>query len=261
MAIRYEVREAIAHVRIDRPDKLNSLTLAMYDELGRAFLRARDDEAVRVVMVTGTGERAFCAGADLTESIPALAEGRFDISRWDDAHLKRGDYFKPVVAAVNGLCFGGGFEIMLATDIRVAVQEAEFSFPEPAMGFVPAAGTLVRLVRQVPHAFAMELMLTANRFPAARLAEMGLLNAVVQRERLMETALAYARRIAEMGPTAVRVIKEAALTLPHLPLEEAFRAEARLGQIAFSCAETRQGLQRFIASRKARQARQGTPDV
>lgn len=245
MSILYDVHEGIAHIRIDRPDKHNALTLAMYDALGQAFLRARDDDQVRVVLLSGTGERAFCAGADLTESIPALAEGRIDISQWDDAHLKRGDYFKPVVSAVNGLCFGGGFELLLATDLRVAVDDATFSLPEPAMGFVPAAGTLARLVRQTSYAFAMELMLTANRFSARQLHAMGLLNAVVPRAELMETALAYARRVAAMGPTAVRVVKQAALTLQHLPLEDAFRQEAILARAAFLSPETRDGLRRF----------------
>ncbi|MEF7613302.1 enoyl-CoA hydratase/isomerase family protein [Aquincola sp. MAHUQ-54] len=251
MAIRYHVDGAIAHVGIDRPDKLNAMTLAMYEDLGRAFLRARDDDAVRVVLLRGAGDRAFCAGADLTESIPALAEGRFDISRWDDAHLKRGDYFKPVVAAIHGVCFGGGFELMLATDIRVASADAVFSLPEAGMGFVPAAGTLTRLVRQLPFAIAMELMLTAERFTAQRLAGIGLLNAVVPREALMETALGYARRIAGMGPTAVRVIKQAALTLQHLPLTDAFAAEARLAQQAFESLEARAGLDQFMRRQRS----------
>lgn len=249
MTIRYHVDGAIAHLRIDRPEKLNAMTLAMYDELGQAFLRARDDDAVRVILLTGAGDRAFCAGADLTESIPALAEGRFDISRWDDAHLKRGDYFKPVVAAINGMCFGGGFELMLAADIRIASADAVFSLPEASMGFVPAAGTLARLVRQIPFAMAMELMLTAERVTAQRLADIGLLNAVVPREALMDTALGYARRIASMGPTAVRVIKQAALTLQHLPLTDAFAAEARLAQQAFESPEARAGLGRFMTRR------------
>jgi enoyl-CoA hydratase/carnithine racemase len=245
MAIHLEVGEGVALVRIDRPDKLNAFTLAMFEELGRVFLRCRDDVAVRVVVVTGTGERAFSAGADLTESIPALADGRFDISRWDDAFLKRGDFFKPVVSAVNGLCLGGGFELVLATDLRVAADDAVFAFPEPTMGFVPAAGTLARLVRQVPYAQAMELMLTANRFSAQRLHAMGLLNAVVPRAQLMATAMDYACRLASMPPLAIRTIKQAALTLPDLPLVDAFAAEARLSQRAFGSAETKAKLREF----------------
>lgn len=246
MAILYEVDGGIAHVRIHRPDKLNALTLEMYEELGAAFRRAQADPVVRVVLLTGSGERAFCVGADLTESIPALADGRFDISRWDGAHIKQDGFYKPVVASINGLCLGGGFEIMLAADIRVAADTAEFALPEASIGFAPAGGTLVRLTRQIPFAYAMELMLTGVRFKAARLAEMGLLNRVVPAAQLQEAALSYARAIASQGRVAVEVIKQAALTLGHLPFGEAFRLEAQLGQTAFTSPEAKEGLQRFM---------------
>ncbi len=247
MAIDYEVRDRIAHVRFNRPEKLNALTLAMYEQLAEAFARANDDPEVRVVLLTGAGSRAFCVGADLTESIPALAEGRFDISEWDGAHIKQPGFYKPVVAAINGLCMGGGFEIMLAADIRVAAEDAVFALPEASLGFVPAGGTLVRLARQIPHAFAMELMMTAERFPASRLAEMGLLNRVVPAAELPQAALAYAEGIARKGRVALSVIKEAASTLGHLSLQEAFAREAQLGQRAFTCEEAKAGLQRFLA--------------
>lgn len=247
MSISYRVSDAIAHIRFNRPEKLNALTLAMYEDLGRAFVRANEDPEVRVILLGGAGDRAFCVGADLGESIPALAEGRFDISEWDGAHIKQAGFHKPVVAAINGLCLGGGFEIMLASDIRIAADTAVFALPEAALGFVPAGGTLVRLVRQIPFALAMELMLTAERFPAARLAEMGLLNRVVAPDQLESVALEYARAIAAKGQVAVSVIKEAALTLGHLSLDEAFRREAILGQRAFTCDEAKEGLRRFMS--------------
>jgi len=247
MAIDYEVRDRIAHVRFNRPEKLNALTLAMYEQLAEAFARANDDPEVRVVLLTGAGSRAFCVGADLTESIPALAEGRFDISEWDGAHIKQPGFYKPMVAAINGLCMGGGFEIMLAADIRVAADDAVFALPEASLGFVPAGGTLVRLTRQIPYAFAMELMMTAERFPASRLAEMGLLNRVVPAAELAQAALAYAEGIARKGGVALSVIKEAASTLGHLSLQDAFAREAQLGQRAFTCEEAKAGLQRFLA--------------
>ncbi|SHH09875.1 enoyl-CoA hydratase/isomerase family protein [Pollutimonas bauzanensis] len=247
MSISYEVRKQIAHICFDRPEKLNALTLDMYEQLARAFVRANDDDGVRVVLLTGAGDRAFCVGADLTESIPALAEGRFDISEWDGAHIKQPGFYKPVVAAINGLCMGGGFEIMLAADIRVAADSAIFALPEASLGFTPAGGTLVRLTRQIPYAYAMELMMTAERFPASRLAEMGLLNRVVPAAELAQVALAYAEGIAQKGRVAISVIKEAALTLGHLSFQEAFAREAKLGQRAFTSDEARAGLQRFLA--------------
>jgi len=247
MAIAYEVADGIAEIRFDRPDKLNALTLAMYDQLGQAWESARSDDAVRAIVLTGSGDRAFCVGADLTESIPALASDRFDISAWDPAHVKDRPLDKPIVAAVNGLCLGGGFEILLATDIRIAAEGASFGFPEATMGFVPAGGTLVRLQRQIGHAHAMELLLTAERFDAAHLARIGVLNRVVPAAELREVAWSIARRLASLSPTALATIKESVRTLAELPLEQAFAQEARLGQRTFTSPDARAGLARFAA--------------
>lgn len=245
MAIDYARDGNVATIRINRPDKLNALTLAMYDDLGRVFAEAGRDDQVHALVLTGAGERAFCVGADLTESIPALAEGRFDISHWDPAHLKVEGFTKPVVSAVRGLCLGGGFEIMLATDIRIAAEDAQFQLPEAGHGFVPAGGTLVRLVRQIGYAHAMEIMLTAERFGAADMVSRGVINRIVPAEKVEPTALAIATRIASLSPSAVQTIKEAALTLQHLPLTEAFRREAELGQRTFTSDDARRGLAAF----------------
>lgn len=244
MGIDYERAGQIAIIRFARPEKLNALTLAMYDELGEAFVEARDDDAIRVIVLTG-GERAFCVGADLRESIPALTSGRFDISAWDPAHIKGLGLYKPVVTAIRGLCIGGGFEIMLASDIRIAATDATFQLPEPSHGFVPAGGTLVRLVRQIGYAHAMEIMLTARRFTADELASRGVLNQIVATNQVEPLALEIASRIAQMSPRAVQTIKEAALTLQDLPWEEAFAKEAQLGQRTFTSEEARRGLDVF----------------
>lgn len=252
MSIAYEVADGIAEIRFDRPEKLNALTLAMYEQLGAAWGRARDDDEVRVVLLTGAGERAFCVGADLTESIPALASDRFDISEWDPAHLKDEPLHKPVVAAVNGLCLGGGFEILLATDIRFAASSASFAFPEPTMGFVPAGGTLVRLARQIGYAPAMELLLTGERFDADHLLRVGVLNHVVAPAELLPRARACAERIAALSPQAVQTIKRSVHELADLPLREAFAREALLGQETFTSADAREGLRAFAERRPPR---------
>jgi enoyl-CoA hydratase len=252
MSIAYEVDGGIAEIRFDRPEKLNALTLAMYDQLGEAWAAARADDDVRVVLLTGAGERAFCVGADLTESIPALASDRFDISQWDPAHLKDQPLHKPVVAAVNGLCLGGGFELLLATDIRFASTSASFGFPEPSIGFVPAGGTLVRLVRQIGYAPAMELLLTAERFEPDHLLRVGVLNHVVAPEQLLPAARACAERIAALSPQAVQAIKRSVFELADLPLREAFAREAALGQETFTSADAREGLRAFAERRPPR---------
>lgn len=254
MAIDLQRAGHVATIRISRPEKLNALSLAMYDDLGRAFVEARDDDAVRAVILTGAGERAFCVGADLTESIPALASDRIDISAWDPAHLKGAAFYKPIVCAVRGLCIGGGFELMLATDIRIASTDAVFQLPEPAHGFVPAGGTLVRLVRQIGYAHAMEILLLARRFSADEMVVRGVVNQIVAPDRVEPVATEIAERMASLSPTAIQTVKEAVLTLQDLPFEEAFAQEASLGQRTFTSDDARRGLAAF-AKRAAEQGK------
>jgi enoyl-CoA hydratase len=245
MAIDFTKDGHVATVRINRPDKMNALTLAMYDDLGRAFHAIKDDDEIRAVVLTGAGDRAFCVGADLRESIPALAADTIDISAWDPAHIKFPGFYKPVISAIRGMCMGGGFEIMLATDIRIAARDAVFQLPEPKHGFVPAGGTLVRLVRQIGYAHAMEIMLTAERFSADDMLAKGVVNRVVDSDQVEPLAYEMAAKIAALSPIAIQTIKEAALTLQDLPLAEAFRAEAALGQRTFTSADAKRGLAAF----------------
>lgn len=249
MGIVFERSGGVAVIRIDRPQKLNSMTLAMYDELAAAFDQVRDDDRIGVAILTGAGDRAFCAGADLTESIPALAEGRFDISEWDGAHQKHTRLFKPVVAAVNGLCVGAGFEIMLSTDLRIAASDAVFALPETGIGVVPAGGTLTRLCRQIPYAWAMELMLTGEQIDAGTALRYGLLNRVVPRIELEETALEVAHRLLTRSGSALEVVKSSVLRLGDLNQESAFHVEALLGQRAFVGEDAREGLAAFAERR------------
>lgn len=245
MTIRYEKLGSTALITIDRPDKLNALTLAMYDELGDAFAAARDDGSIAAVVLTGAGGRAFCVGADLTESIPALAEGQFDISHWDAAHQKHSRLFKPVICAINGLALGGGFEIMLSTDLRIASAEARFGLPEPKVGVVPAGGTLARLTRQISYARAMELLLRAEPVDAATALEFGLINRVVADGDVVEFAMTWAEQMAQLSGNALEVIKRSVTQLSDMPLDAAFHAEALYGQQAFASSDAREGLRAF----------------
>lgn len=247
MGIEVTHEGAVAIIRFARPEKLNALTLAMYDDLGRAFAEAGRDDRINAILLAGTGDRAFCVGADLGESIPALSSGQFDISAWDPAHLKVSGFYKPVIAAVRGMCMGGGFEIMLATDLRIAADTAVFQFPEVDHGFVPAGGTLVRLVRQIAYAHAMELLLSGRRFSAAELLARGVLNQVVPDAQVDPLALSIAHAMADKSPVAVQAIKEAVATLYDLPIAEAFAEEAVLGQRTFASDRARETLARFAA--------------
>ena len=249
--IRLDRDGALAVITIDRPDKLNALTLAMYDQLGAAFAEVRDDPSIGVAVLTGAGERAFCVGADLGESIPALTAGRFDISEWDAAHQKHSRLEKPVIAAVNGLCLGGGFEIMLSTDIRIASSTASFALPETGVGVVPAGGTLVRLIRQIPYAHAMDLMLRGDRIDAATAERYGLLNRVVEPAALEATAHGIAEQLLGKSRTAIATVIRAVRELADLPESEAFGREALLGQQAFDSDDAREGLAAFAERRPA----------
>lgn len=248
-AVRLERSGAIGLITIDRQEKLNALTLSMYEQLGEAFAEVRDDPRIGVAILTGAGLRAFCVGADLGESIPALAEGRFDISEWDAAHQKHTELNKPVIGAVNGLCLGGGFEILLSTDIRIASASAEFALPETGIGVVPAGGTLARLVRQIPYAAAMELMLCGSRIDAATAARLGIINRVVAPDRLDEAAVAVAEGLLAKSWSALATVKRAVRELADLPIDDAFRKEAVLGQDAFVSPDAREGLSAFAERR------------
>lgn len=245
MSIGYDVQDRVALITFDRPAKLNALTLAMYAALGEAFQQAGDDPDVRAIVLTGAGNRSFCVGADLTESIPALARNDIDISAWDPAHLKHVNVDKPLIAAVNGLCLGGGFEIMLATDIRIASDAALFSLPEVSLGIVPAGGTLARLTRQISRAHAMELLLTAGRFSAADMLRMGVVNRVTRPKDCLNQALELALTSTRLSPAALGITKRAVRELADLPLPQAFVREAELGQLAFTSEDALRGLQAF----------------
>lgn len=249
MGITLDRHDSVAMIRFNRPDKLNALTLATYEELEMAFEEVRNDDAIGAAILTGEGDRAFCVGADLKESIPALYEGRFDISQWDGAHQKHTRLFKPVIAAVNGLCLGGGFEIMLSTDLRIASEDAEFQLPEPGVGVVPAGGTLVRLTRQIPYTWAMEMLLRARRIGADEALRYGLLNRVVPPEEVEAAAFEWAEQLVRLSGTALETIKESVIRLGNLPQEEAFHSEALYGQRAFRSADAAEGLAAFAEGR------------
>ncbi len=249
MSIKYDVQDGVALITINRPDKHNSLTLAMYSDLANAFKQAAADPKVGVCILTGAGEKAFCVGADLTESIPHLAKGHL-ISEWNDTHLKNTPMFKPIIGAVNGMCMGGGLELLLGTDIRLATRDARFSFPEVGIGAVPAGGSLVRLVRQISFNRAMELILTGRVFSAQEALDYNILNQVVAAEELMAGAYKYAEMILAQSAVAVQTAKESILRLMSLPMETAFHEEALWGARAFESADTKEGLRAFYEKRK-----------
>lgn len=252
MGVVVTVEDGIADIVLDRPEKLNTMSPEMYAALGDAFIQVRDDPDVRVALLRGAGEKAFCAGGDLFESLPRLASGDHDVSVWDDAHLKHVDLFKPVIAAVHGWCLGAGLEILLGTDIRIASRTAVFGLPEAGVGIVPAGGTLARLTRQIPYAHAMDLLLSSRRIDAAEAYSMGLVSAVVEPEELLKTAREKAIALSRLSQQSLRVIKESVLRLSDMPLSAALHAEAVYGQRSFLSADAAEGLDAFRDRRPPR---------
>src|SRR5579885_1068596 len=202
-----EIRGGVACLTMNRPHVHNAFSPELMVRLGRAWPELAADDRVRAVIITGAGDRAFSAGADLDRLIPLLSGARTPQDQWDreiierpeiidHAVLKGVDFFKPVIAAVNGFCVAGGMEMMLASDIRVAVDSASFGLQEVKWGLAPLGGSLARLPRQLPWCKSMEVLLTGQRFDAHEAWRLGLINHVVAREELMKKAQELAAAIA-----------------------------------------------------------------
>jgi enoyl-CoA hydratase len=253
MSIGYTQDDHVVTITINRPEAHNSLDMAHFRALLEAWTRFRDDESAWVAVVTGTG-RAFCTGADLKEFIPELTGDRPRPSGWDrmeavHAVLHRFPLYKPVIAAVNGVCVAGGMEMLGCTDIRVATPDARFAVMEPKRGLFAGGGTTVRLLRQIAYAHAMELLLTADMIDAQRALEMGIVNRVVPAEELMATAYDYADRITENAPLAVFATKQSAVESLSLGLDAGFDNEDRHTARVFATEDAKEGPRAFAEKR------------
>src|SRR5580765_4970899 len=224
MPIHYEKGDDhIVLITIDRPEAKNSADMEHFKQLREAWDRFGADDDAWVAIITGVGD-AFFTGADLKRYIPEITKlqqqiaedglAEIDGYRLDDgtrAVLRNWPLYKPIIAAVNGFCTAGGMEMLGGCDIRVACPEAKFAVMEPKRGLFAGGGTTVRLPRQIPWAQAMEFLLCADLIPAERAFEMGLLNAIVPRDQLLDKAREYAARMIANAPLAVQATKESAL--------------------------------------------------
>lgn len=250
MAINYEKKGQIAIVTMNRPEAMNCLNLEDMKELGRVWLDFKADENLRVAILTGAGEKSFSAGADLVSLVPQFTSGEMHLTAINPTFLKGVECFKPVVAAVNGLCLAAGTEILQYTDIRVAVEEAWFSVSEVVWGLFPAGGSSVNLPRQIPYCWAMELLLIGDKISAEQALKIGLINRVVPRAKLMSTAMDFAERLAANSPVAVRAIKESALRSFDLPIPHAYYLETYLASQVFASEDAKEGAMAFKEKRK-----------
>ena len=256
MSIDYALHGHIVTITINRSEARNSLDMAHFRDLAHAWAAFRDDAGAWVAVITGVG-RDFCTGADLKKFIPELTGDLPQPDGWDKndaihAVLHRFPVYKPIVAAVNGTCVAGGFEMLGSTDIRVAVPEARFALMEPKRGLFAGGGSTVRLPRQLPYAFAMELMLTADTVDAERALAMGLINRVVGADELMDTAYDYAERIAANAPLAVFATKQSAVEGLALDLDAAYVNETRHSDRVFATEDAKEGPRAFAEKRPPR---------
>lgn len=265
MPIRYEsADDHVVCITIDRPEARNSADMEHFKALREAWDRFGADDDAWVAIVTGVDD-AFFTGADLKTYVPEITklqkqiaeEGLTEIDgyRLDDgtkAVLRGAKLWKPVVAAINGFCTAGGMEMLGGCDLRVACPEAKFAVMEPKRGLFAGGGTTVRLPRQIPFPYAMELLLCADLVPAERAFEMGLLNEVVARERLMETALGYARRITANAPLAVQATKQSVWEGLGMNLRDAYKNESALASQIFQTDDAKEGPKAFAEKRPPR---------
>ena len=250
MTIDYKRIGQIGVVTINRPEAMNCLNQSDVEDLGRIWIEFRDDDVMRVGVLTGAGEKAFCAGADLADLIPRINSGEFAISPTFQGFLKNIKCFKPIVAAVNGYCLAGGTEMLQGTDIRIAAEHATFGIPEVKWGLFPYGGSTVRLPRQIPYCWAMELLLTGEPINSDQALKIGLINRIVPIGELMSTAMDIADRLTRNGPLAVKAIKESALRSYDIPKEHAYYLEAFFAKQVFGTQDAIEGPKAFIEKRK-----------
>jgi enoyl-CoA hydratase len=247
----YDVHEGIARVTINRPDKLNALNATVIAELADAVDHIEGDEAVRGVILTGAGPKAFVAGADIAELAgqgPMQAKARALTGQQMMRRLERCG--KPVIAAVNGFALGGGCELAMACHLRVASDTAKFGQPEVKLGLGPGYGGTVRLPRLVGKGRALELLLTGAAIDAQEAYRIGLVNRVVPADRLLAESEQLLRSILEQAPLAVRLVLEAVETGLDLTVDEALLLEANHFGLLSSTADMQEGTAAFLAKRK-----------
>jgi enoyl-CoA hydratase len=250
--LQYDVdQDGVALITINRPDKLNALNQQVLGELDYCARQARSDGAVKGVVLTGAGEKAFVAGADIGQfqSLDALQGHRFAL-QGQAVFNRLEDLPKPVVAAVNGFALGGGCELAMACHLRVASEQAQFGQPEVNLGILPGYGGTQRLPRLVGRGIATELVLTGERISAQRAYEIGLVNRVVPAEQLLETAKQLILTIAGKAPLAVSMSLDA-LRASDLPLRQGLRYEASLFGQACGTEDFKEGVGAFLERRKA----------
>ena len=258
-AIEFEYSDHIATVTINRPEARNAMNPEVFVRLYDAFHEIESNNDIRVAIITGAGDKAFCAGADLGRLIPLMNGVRQPEDEWDNRWVnevnKQGTYLmgrdtvKPVIAAINGHAIAGGMELVQGTDIRISVPEAKLGVQEVKWALFPAGGSTVRLPRQIPYAKAMELLLTGDLITAEEALKCGFLNYVIEPAELMNKAMQIAEKLAANGPMAVQAIRKSAREVWGRPEEEALKLESTYSAPVFQTEDAIEGPKAFMEKR------------
>jgi enoyl-CoA hydratase len=252
--ITLEVRDQIAWITLNRPESMNAINRQMTGELVDVCRQAEEDDAIRVAIFTGAGEKAFSAGMDLKEraghSFSFLERRQHKVTAPIRTQARAvAAMTKPTIAAIRGYCVGGGLELALACDLRVAAENAKLGLTEVRRGLIPGAGGTQRLSRAVGAAKALEMCLTGENVTGSEAQRLGLVNAAVAAAEVLKTAEDLAQRILKGAPMAVAFIKEAILKGLELPIEEGLRLEADLSALIGTTEDSKEGPRAFAEKR------------
>ena len=245
-----ERRGPLAIVTINRPEKRNALNIQTRTEGAAVLDELRGDDSVRVVILTGAGDKAFIAGADIAEFAQRTAISQREVMLEPSLFNAIDSFPKPIIAMVNGYCLGGGCEVALACDIRIAGEKASFGQPEINLGIIPGGGGTQRLTRLLGEGKAMEMILTGEIIDAQTAFTLGLVNHVVPADQLESKTMEIANRIAEKSPIALRLAKEAVKIASRSNMDEGLRREVDLFALCFSSEDKDEGVKAFLEKRK-----------
>jgi len=251
MPLLYEIREGVAIITLNRPEAMNSIDPETRAELRQAWQRAAEDDAVRCVVLTGAGEKAFCTGSDLKKTMPPKeSPAQLTFGQAQSTPLVAGmEMDKPILCAVNGYAMGGGMELALACDVRIASENAQFALSEVRIGSIPGAGGTQNLPRLIGRSDAMLMLLTGDMIDAQEALRIGLISRIVPLDGLLQDAKALALKIAANAPLSIRAVKRLTQSGRDLPLREALRLERLTWGMLRDTEDRREGRLAFAEKR------------
>ena len=250
MAVDYKVEGKIATITLNRPEAYNSVDVRTLSELRDALIAFRENDDAWVGIITGAGEKAFCSGADISEMLPFLKSVEKKPWQIPETPMRFLEVYKPLIGAINGVALGGGLEIALICDIRIAAEHARFGCPEVNLGIIPGWGATQRLTRIIPRAKATELVFCGKPINAQEAYRIGLINEVVPKTELMTRAQKWAEDLCQVGPLALRAAKEAMIRGYSLPLDEGIKLESAFFNYLLGTEDFKEGRDAFLNKRK-----------